>query len=112
MRQPLLSRRMVLESVTRNSDGAGGFVESWVALGELWAEVKPRSGSERDREDVGVSRLDMKVTVRAAPVGSSRRPEAGQRLREGARIFRILAVMEPDLTGRYLICLAREEVAA
>jgi len=112
MRQPLMNRRMVLESVTRNSDGAGGFVESWVALGELWAELKPRSGGERDREDVGVSRLDVKVTVRAAPVGSSKRPDAGQRLREGSRIFRILAVMEPDVAGRYLTCLAREEVAA
>lgn len=112
MRQPSLNRQMVLESVARNSDGAGGFVESWVALGELWAEVKPRSGGERDREDVGVSRLDVKVTVRAAPMGSSMRPEAGQRLREGARIFRILAVTEPDMAGRYLTCLAREEVAA
>jgi len=112
MRQPWLNRRMVLESVTRNSDGAGGFVESWVPLGELWAEVKPRSGGERDGEDVGVSRLDVRVTVRAMPVGASGRPVAGQRLREGARIFRILAVTEPDASGRYLTCLAREEVAA
>ncbi|SHG40208.1 phage head closure protein [Cognatishimia maritima] len=112
MRQPQLNRRMLLESVTRNSDGAGGFVESWVALGHVWAEVKPRSGGERDREDVGVSRLDVKVTVRAAPVGSSQRPNAGQRFREGSRIYRIMAVTEPDISGRYLTCLAREEVAA
>lgn len=112
MRAPTLTRRLVLESVTRNADGAGGFVESWMPLGELWAELRPRSGGERDREDVGVSRLDVKVTVRAAPVGSSQRPEAGQRLREGSRIFRILAVTEPDLAGRFLTCLAREEVAA
>jgi head-tail adaptor len=103
---------MVLESVTRNSDGAGGFVESWVPLGELWAEVRPRSGGERDREDVGVSRLDVKVTVRAAPVGSSMRPDAGQRFCEGPRVYRILAVTEPDMAGRFLTCLAREEVAA
>lgn len=112
MKQPVLNRRLVLESVTRNSDGAGGFVESWAALGELWAQIRPRSGGERDREDVGVSRLDVRVTVRAAPVGSSKRPDAGQRFREGARIFRILAVTEPDVSGRYLTCLAREEVAA
>jgi len=112
MRQPLLNRRLVLEGVTRNSDGAGGYVENWDALGELWAEVKPRSGGERDREEVGVSRLDVRVTVRAAPVGSSKRPDAGQRFREGSRIFRIMAVTEPDLAGRYLTCLAREEVAA
>ncbi|CUJ38544.1 head-tail adaptor protein [Cognatishimia activa] len=112
MRQPMLNRLMVLEAVTRNSDGAGGFVESWDALGQLWAEVRPRSGGERDREDVGVSRLDVKVTVRGAPVGSMKRPVAGQRFREGARVFRIMAVTEPDVAGRYLTCLAREEVAA
>ena len=112
MRLPVLNRRLVLESVTRNSDGAGGFVESWDVLGELWAEVKPRSGGERDREDVGVSRLDVRVTVRSAPVGSTRRPDAGQRFRDGSRIFRIMAVTEPDVAGRYLTCLAREEVAA
>ena len=112
MKQPLLNRRLVLEGVTRNSDGAGGFVESWAALGELWAEVKPRSGGERDREDVGVSRMDVRVTVRAAPVGSPKRPDAGQRFREGSRIFRIMAVTEPDMAGRYLTCLAREEVAS
>lgn len=111
MKQPSLNRRLVLESVTRNSDGAGGFVESWAVLGELWAEIRPRSGGERDREDVGVSRLDVRVIVRAAPMGASRRPEAGQRFREGSRSFRILAVTEPDTTGMYLTCLAREEVA-
>ncbi len=112
MRRPVLSRPLVLESVVRHSDGAGGFVESWTALGTLWAEVRPRSGGERDREEVGVSRLDVRVTVRAAPAGASTRPEAGQRFREGARIFRILAVTEPDISGRFLTCLAREEVAA
>lgn len=112
MRPPVLNRRMVLESAARNSDGAGGFVESWAALGELWVELKPRSGGERDREDASVSRLDVKVTVRAAPMGSTMRPMAGQRLREGRRLFRILAVSEPDVLGRYLTCLAREEVAA
>ena len=76
MRPPVLNRRMVLESAARNSDGAGGFVESWAALGELWVELKPRSGSERDREDASVSRLDVKVTVRAAPMGSTMRPMA------------------------------------
>ncbi|MFD1511059.1 head-tail adaptor protein [Lacimonas salitolerans] len=34
------------------------------------------------------------------------------RAREGARIFRITAVAEGDLRGRYLTCFAEEEVVA
>lgn len=112
MKQPFLNRKLSLEAVTRQPDGAGGFVESWTVLGTLWAEIKPRSGGERDREDVGVSRLDVWVRLRAAPVGSEMRPTPGQRFREGARRFRILTVTEPDPQDRYLACLAREEVAA
>jgi hypothetical protein len=34
---------------------------------------------------------------------------AGQRLREGRRAFRILAVAERGADARYLTCFAREE---
>jgi hypothetical protein len=39
------------------------------------------------------------------------RPRPDQRLREGARIFTILAVGDSDPTGRYLTCFTQEEVA-
>ena len=34
---------------------------------------------------------------------------AGMRFRRGARILGIVTVHDPDETGRYLACLAREE---
>jgi head-tail adaptor len=46
--------------------------------------------------------------VRGAPVGAPSRPVAGQRFREGARIYPILAVAEADPEGRYLVCHAEE----
>jgi head-tail adaptor len=49
--------------------------------------------------------------VRGAPVGVPSRPEAGQRFREGSRVYRIEAVAEKDPQGRYLTCFATEEVA-
>ena len=112
MSAPRLNRAMVLETASEMSDGAGGFTETWAALGTLWAEVKPRTGREREREAVSASRMDYRITVRAAPVGSLRRPEAGQRLREGDRVFRLLAVTEKDPEARYLTCFATEETAA
>lgn len=104
-----LTRRMVLEGAQQVPDGSGGFVETWVALGTLWAEVKAGAGRERRGEGATVSAVRHRVTVRAAPVGSSSRPLPGQRFRDGERVFGIEAVVEGR--GAYLVCTAREEVA-
>lgn len=110
MNAPHLNRALVLESAVRTPDGAGGFTEAWTALGMLWAEVLPGSGSDILGEERMLSAVPYRVTVRGAPVGATSRPTAGQRFREGARLFLIQAVTEHDPDGRYLTCFAREEV--
>jgi head-tail adaptor len=110
MKAPHLNRALVLEGAVRSPDGAGGFTEAWTVLGTLWAEVVPGSGSDVLGEERMLSAVPYRVTVRGAPVGSPSRPKAGQRLREGTRLFLIQAVTERDPQGRYLTCFAREEV--
>ena len=110
MKAPHLNRALVLEGVERVPDGAGGFTEVWTALGTLWAEVLPGSGSDTLGEERMLSAVPYRVTVRGAPVGAAARPKAGQRFREGTRLFLIQAVTERDPQGRYLTCFAREEV--
>ena len=110
MNAPHLNRALVLEAAVRTPDGAGGFTEAWVAQGTLWAEVLPGSGSDTLGEERMLSAVPYRITVRGAPVGSGSRPKAGQRLREGTRLFLIQAVTERDPFGRYLTCFAREEV--
>ncbi|OYW54689.1 MAG: phage tail protein [Rhodobacterales bacterium 32-66-7] len=110
MNAPHLNRALVLEAVVRTPDGAGGFTEAWSALGTLWAEVLPGSGNDVLGEERMLSAVPYRVTVRGAPVGSPSRPVAGQRFREGTRIFQVQAVTERDPDGRYLTCFAREEV--
>lgn len=112
MSAPLLTRRLVLEAPLRVPDGAGGAIRSWSALGELWADVQPRSGREHAETGGVVSTMSYRIVVRGAPVGSLQRPAPEQRLRDGARIYLIRAVAEYDAAGRYLICFADEEVAA
>lgn len=107
-----LNRAMVLEARDDMPDGAGGLVVGWSALGTLWAAVLPGSGREAGDEGVTFGEVPCRIVVRGAPVGAASRPVAGQRLREGARVFRILAVTEADAEGRYLTCFAREEVPA
>lgn len=111
MTAPRLNRALVLEAPIFASDGAGGFSETWAALGTLWAQVAPRSGRETATGGVAVSRMGYKITVRAAPEGSSARPAPQQRFRIGVRVFNIEAVTEQDTDARYLICFAHEEFA-
>lgn len=107
-----LNRRLTLEEAQRLPDGGGGFRLTWVALGELWAAIAAGSGRERAGEDVMLSAVVHRITVRGAPVGAPSRPRPDQRFRDGGRIFRILAVSEADPAGAYLLCHAIEEEAA
>ncbi|WP_135451079.1 MULTISPECIES: head-tail adaptor protein [Tabrizicola] len=110
MNAPHLNRLLVLEAVERTPDGAGGFSSVWTALGTLWAEVMPGQGGDLPGEERMMSAVPCRITVRAAPAGSPSRPIAGQRFREGTRLFLIQAVAERDRSGRYLTCFGREEV--
>jgi head-tail adaptor len=109
---PKLNRILVLEKALRVADGAGGFEETWTPLGELWADVRLRSGREIGGEGGSLSTTGYRIIVRAAPYGAPSRPVAGQRFRDGVRIFAIEAVGEQDGDGRYLVCFVEEEVAA
>ncbi|MEP3333801.1 phage head closure protein [Sedimentitalea sp.] len=112
MSMPILNRKLVLEAPQRVPDGAGGYAENWESLGELWAEVRSRTGRERAEAGVPVSSVGYRIVVRGAPHGTAARPMPNQRFREGARLFVIQAVAERDVDGRYLTCFADEEVVA
>lgn len=107
-----LTRKLVLETPASLPDGAGGFVESWIPLGTVWADIKAGTGREKAGSFATLSSMAFRITVRGAPVGSDQRPRPDQRFREGDRYFRILAVSERDSHGHYLICFANEELAA
>ena len=110
MTAPVLNRRFLLEAQDTQPDGQGGFEESWAALGTLWVELRGMTGRDRERETASLGVANFRITVRAAPFGSTERPVAGQRFREGARIFEILSVVDRDVEGRWLTCFCREEV--
>ncbi|MBU0862779.1 MAG: head-tail adaptor protein [Alphaproteobacteria bacterium] len=111
MTLPVLNRKLVLEAAQRTPDLAGGFATSWQPLGTLWAKIKAGNGAARGANALQLSRVPLKITVRGAQAGSDARPIAGQRFREGSRVYAILAVTEQDSRARYLVCHAAEEVA-
>ncbi|MFS4439064.1 head-tail adaptor protein [Paracoccaceae bacterium GXU_MW_L88] len=103
-----LRDRLLLEAPQQVPDGAGGWRNHWQILGELWAAITPASVGETafGGREVGLTRY--RITVRAAPMGSDRRPRAGARFRKGSRIFEVQAVREADAAARYLTCLVEE----
>lgn len=111
MKTPRLNRKLVLEAPVQVPDGAGGFAETWTALGTLWGAVNLGGGREGRAAGLSVSTMSYRITVRAAPDGAPSRPMPGQRFVDGARRFRIFAVGEADAGVQYLTCFAREEVA-
>jgi len=111
VRQPILSRRLILEERGGTPDGAGGRSKIWIPLGTLWAEVVARTGREGIVAGRETPEQPYRVTVRGAPVGAASRPRPSQRFREGTRVFNILSVAEADPEGRYLVCMAEERLS-
>jgi len=109
---PILNKKLTLESPVLNPDGAGGWIQTWVAQGQLWAQVHAASGREKASNLATRSTVRYNVLVRGAPEGAPSRPRPEQRFTDGARIWRITAVKEADQRGQYLMCHAEEEVAS
>jgi len=112
MARPVLNRPLVLEVPERVPDGAGGFAQVWAVRGTLWVALDVRTGREVAGEGLRLGRAGYRITVRAAPQGALSRPQPGQRLRDGARLFHILSVTESDVGPGYLTLWAEEEVVA
>jgi len=108
MKTPRLNRKLVLEELLRVPDAMGGFTESWISKGALWANLESRGGAEQQLGARTVSVSKFRVITRAAPFGADSRPRPDQRFREGGRTFDILAVGEYDEAGRYLEIWAEE----
>lgn len=104
-----LSRRLVLEEQQRTSDAAGGYSNHWQPLGVLWADVSAKSGRDGNHAGGTQALVRYRIIVRSAAPGSSARVRAGQRFREGARMFFVNAVTDYDRDGLYLECWAQEE---
>jgi SPP1 family predicted phage head-tail adaptor len=98
-----LNRRLTLEAPGESPDGVGGVTRSYSAVATLWAEVEPVSA----RGDVDAAALGAIVTHRIR-IRYRADITLRHRLRDGARIFRIVAVRERH--QRFLDIDAEERV--
>jgi SPP1 family predicted phage head-tail adaptor len=98
-----MRRRLLLEAPVSVPDGLGGATQSYKTVAALWAQVEWLSGGEHWRmgrpEQIATCRVTMRWRAGV---------DAGQRLRDGERIFDIRAVSDPDDGRRRLVCLVAE----
>jgi head-tail adaptor len=84
-----LKRRLVLEAPAETADGAGGGARVYAGAATLWAQVMPVSARGDIAADSLGAVLRHRIVIRARGGVTTR-----NRLRDGARIFRIVAVRE------------------
>lgn len=108
MRAPRLNRRMCLEERSEVPNGSGGLTRTWVERAWVWAAVEAGSAQQVHEGGTTLGRIKSRIVLRA---GGMDRPLPGQRLREGGRVFSILAVGDADPDARYVTCHVQEEVA-
>ncbi len=99
-----LTSELVLEAMRPVPDGMGGYAEIWSEVAMVWGRIEPVSTLQKDFGTRPQPEVTHRILLRFRGDVSTDR-----RLRKGARIFVLRAVHDPDETGRYLICLAREE---
>jgi len=84
-----LNRRLVLEAPDETGDGAGGVTRSYITAATMWAHIAPLSArADVTAESLGAV-LNHRIVIR-------RRAglDAHHRFRDGARVYRIIAIRE------------------
>ena len=98
-----LDRRLVLEEPVDVSDGAGGAARTYQEAATLWAQVSTVAVRGVEATDVFGATVTHRIVVRAWSDITTR-----HRLRDGARIFRIVSLRDHDARGTLMVIHAEE----
>ena len=98
-----LRTELSLQAATRVSDGQGGFTETWEEIASVFALLEPVESQPVFGADQPLETATHRITLRArADVAR------GMRFAKGARGFHVLSVLDPDESGRFLVCRTEE----
>lgn len=98
-----LRSELALQANTPVPDGLGGHTESWEEIATVFARIEPVSATSRFGPDQTVEAVTHRITIRWRNGVA-----AGMRFARHGRNFDIVTVHDPDNSGRYLVCRARE----
>lgn len=98
-----LRHRVTIQSLTKTSDGTGGFTETWTDAATVWAEVTPLKGFERYAAQQIRAQLSYRVRLRFRNDVTS-----DMRLIHKGKILTIQAVINVNGRNRELELLCSE----
>lgn len=101
-----LRHRLALQAPLASDDGGGGVERTWALVAEVWAAIRPASGSERVEADGVHGHVSHEIWIRHR---SGVVPE--MRFVLGARVFEIRTAIDSGERHRFLRCLVEERVA-
>ncbi len=101
-----LKHRVVIEQRSRSDDGAGGSSVSWSSVATVWAELRSKSGSERDFGGKLEARATHELTMRYRSGVTT-----DMRVSYGGRVFNIRRVENVNEAGVLLEMQLEEGVA-
>jgi len=99
-----LRQRVIVESAAGSADGAGGETIAWDTLATLWARIEPDGAAETIVAGHLSGVVTHIITMRFRDDIAG-----GMRIVYRGRIFRLLAVFDPDETRRFIVAKAEEE---
>ncbi|MEP9397195.1 phage head closure protein [Mesorhizobium sp. KR2-14] len=98
-----LSTELALEACTPTPDGLGGHEQVWSEVASVFAMIEPVSAQVVFGAGQMLETVTHRITIRWREGVAS-----GMRLTKPSRSFDILTVHDPDESGRYLVCRAKE----
>ncbi len=86
-----LNRRLTIEAPVESDDGQGGVTRDYAAFAKAWAQVTPLGAHPAIAADADGASVRHRIVMRCGYVLTLQ-----HRLRDGARVFRIVAFRERD----------------
>jgi len=110
MKAGKLRHRIELQSNAPTQDSYGEPIASWTTDDTVWASIEPLSGRELLRAQEVHAEVTTRIRVRYPGALGASTLTADDRIKHGARIFEIAAVINPDERDRELELLCVEAV--
>lgn len=98
-----MRRKFVIEGPSDVADDVGGFSQNWTARASVWGHATVIAGNEAFAAARTENALTHRIRIRWRPD-----IDASCRIRDGDRIFAIIAITDADGRRRFVNCLCRE----
>ena len=99
-----LNRRVIIQSVTRTSDGQGGYTEVWATFATVWASIVPMKGYEKFQAAKLETPVSHKMMMRYRSGVTT-----AMRILWGTRVFDIKEVLNMNEDNSFLQIIAIEK---